>query len=61
MEGEYKVLCTQAYQSERTGGAKVRLGVAKGEAREIGRAGWSTEDLEFHLVDICCHLSFIIF
>lgn len=47
--------------SVRTGGAKVRLGVAKGEAREIGRAGWSTEDLEFHLVDICCLLSFIIF
>ena len=34
------------------------LGVAKDEAREVGK-GWSTEDGELHLVDICFLLSFI--
>lgn len=36
MKGEYKVLWV-GFQAEGTGGAKVRLGVAKGEAGEMGK------------------------
>lgn len=38
--------------------SKVSLGVAKDEAREVGKC-WSTEDLEFHLVNIHFLLFFI--
>lgn len=52
MKEEYKVLWVD-FQAEGAGGGKVRLGVAKGQAREKGKGRPSTEDLEFHLVNIC--------
>lgn len=49
MIGKYKI-CWASFQAEGTG-VEVRLGVAKDEATEVGKC-WSTEDLEFHLVNI---------
>lgn len=49
MIGKYKIFCA-GFQAEGTG-IKISLGVAKDEAREVGKC-WSTEDLEFHLVNI---------
>lgn len=56
MLGKYKILCA-GFQAEGTG-VTVSLGVAKDEAREVGKC-WSTEDLEFHLVNIHFLLFFI--